>query len=67
MEDWEVEENNNIDVVKEIDYLQSSKNVEAEVNVLDEIPQSYSQQGNLKLDQTRYTIENKIMNLWIWQ
>jgi len=27
------------------------------VNLLDEIPQSYSHQGNLKLDQTRYTSE----------
>ncbi len=25
--------------------------------MLDEIPQSYSHQGNLKLDQTRYTFE----------
>jgi hypothetical protein len=27
------------------------------VNVLDEVPQSYSHQGNLELDQTRYTVE----------
>jgi hypothetical protein len=27
------------------------------MNVLDEIPQSYSHQGNLELDQTKYTIE----------
>jgi len=27
------------------------------VNVLDEAPQSYSHQGNLELDQTKYTIE----------
>jgi len=27
------------------------------VNMLDEVPQSYSHQGNLKLDQTRYTIK----------
>jgi len=36
------------------------------MNVLDEMPQSYSQQGNFKLDQTRYTTENEIMNMWIW-
>jgi hypothetical protein len=27
------------------------------VSVLDEIPQSYLHQGNLELEQTRYTIE----------
>jgi hypothetical protein len=27
------------------------------VNVLDEVPQSYSHQGNLELDQTRYLTE----------
>ncbi len=52
MEVWEVEENTNIYVLKEIEenYLQSSKYVEAQVNVLDEVPQSYSHQGNLELD-----------------
>ncbi len=25
--------------------------------MLDEVPQSYSHQGNLKLDQTKYTVE----------
>jgi hypothetical protein len=29
------------------------------VNVLDEVPQSYSHQGNPKLDQTRYTIKTQ--------
>jgi hypothetical protein len=29
------------------------------VNVLDEVPQSYSHQGNSKLDQTRYTIKTR--------
>jgi hypothetical protein len=27
------------------------------VNALDEVPQSYSHQGNLELDQTRHTVE----------
>jgi hypothetical protein len=54
-----VEENTNIDVVEEIDenYLQSFEYAEAQMNVLDEVPQSYSHQGNLELDQTRYTTE----------
>ncbi len=29
------------------------------MNVLDEVPQSYSHQGNLKLDQTKYTTETR--------
>ncbi len=29
------------------------------MNVLDEVPHSYSHQGNLELDQTRYTIETR--------
>ncbi len=29
------------------------------MNVLDEIPESYSHQGNLELDQTKYTTETK--------
>ncbi len=29
------------------------------MNVLDEVPQSYSHQGNPKLDQTRYTIKTQ--------
>jgi hypothetical protein len=29
------------------------------VNVLDEVPQSYSHQGNLKLDQTRHIVETR--------
>jgi hypothetical protein len=40
-------------------YLKSSKYAEAHVNVLDEVPMSYSHQGNPKLDQTKYTTENK--------
>jgi hypothetical protein len=54
-----VEENTNIDVVEETEenYLQSSEYVKAQVNVLDEVPHSYSHQGNLELDQTRYTID----------
>jgi Glu-tRNA(Gln) amidotransferase subunit E-like FAD-binding protein len=59
MEDWAVEKNTNIDVFEENEenYLRSSKYAEALVNVLDEVPQSYSHQQNLKLDQTRYTIK----------
>ncbi len=54
-----MEENTNIDVLEEIkeNYLQSFKYAEAQVNVLDEVPQSYSHQGNLKLDQIRYITE----------
>ncbi len=57
VEDWEVEENTNINVVEKIEenYLRSFEYAEAHVNVLDEVPQSYSHQGNPKLDQTRYT------------
>ncbi len=40
-------------------YLKSFEYVEAHVNVLHEIPQSYSHQRNIKLDQTRYTIETR--------
>ncbi len=59
VEYWEVEENTNIDVVEETEenYLRSFEYVKAQVNVLDEVPQSYSHQGNLELDQTKYTIE----------
>ncbi len=59
MEDWEVEENTIIDVVKETkeNYLWSFEYAKAHVNVLDEVPQSYSHQWNPKLDQTRYTTE----------
>jgi hypothetical protein len=54
-----VEENTNIDVLEEIkdNYLQSSKDAEAQINVLDEVPKSYSHQRNPKLDQTRYPTE----------
>jgi hypothetical protein len=40
LEDCEVEENTNIDVFEEIEifYLQSSEYVEAQVNMLDEVP-----------------------------
>jgi hypothetical protein len=59
VEDWEVEENTNINVVEETkeNYLQLFKYVEAQVNVLDEVPQSYSHQGNPKLHQTKYITE----------
>jgi hypothetical protein len=29
------------------------------VNTLDEVPKSYSHQGNLELDQTKYTTESR--------
>jgi hypothetical protein len=49
---WEVEENTNIDVLEEVEkiYLQSSEYAKAQVNMLDEVPQSYSHQGNPGLD-----------------
>ncbi len=37
--------------------MQSSKYVEAHGNMLNEIPQKYSHQGNPELDQTRYIVE----------
>ncbi len=53
-----MEENTNINVFEETkkNYLRSSKYVKAQVNVLDEIPKSYSHQGNPKLDKKKYTI-----------
>jgi hypothetical protein len=61
MEDWEAEENTNIDVFEKIEEncLRSFKYVEAHVNVLDEIPQSYSHQRNSKLDQIRYIAKTR--------
>ncbi len=54
-----MEENINIDVVEETkeNYLWSFEYAEAQVNVLDEVPQSYSHQGNPELDQTKYIAE----------
>jgi hypothetical protein len=48
-------------MVKEIgeNYLQSSEYEEAHMNVLNEIPLSYSHQGNLELDQTSYTTKTR--------
>jgi hypothetical protein len=56
-----VEENTNIDVVEETEgnYVQSFKYTKAPVNVSDEVPQSYSHQGNLELDQTKYIVETR--------
>jgi len=56
-----VEDHTNIDVVEETkkSYLQSSEYANAQVNVLDEVPYSYSHQGNLKLDQTRYIAKTR--------
>jgi hypothetical protein len=52
-----VEKKTNINVVEEIgeNYIQSFEYEEPHMNVVDEIPPSYSHQGNLKLDQTSYT------------
>jgi uncharacterized protein YozE (UPF0346 family) len=48
VEHWEVDENMNVDVFEktEENYQRSSEYVEAHVNAFDEIPQSYSHQGN---------------------
>ncbi len=48
VEDYEVEENININVFKKTkeNYLRWFEYVEAQVNVLDEVPQSYSHQRN---------------------
>ncbi len=54
-----MEKNTNINVFEEFkeNYLRPSKYAKAQVNVLDEVSQSYSHQGKLELDQTKYTIE----------
>jgi hypothetical protein len=59
VEHWEVDENTNVDVFEETkeNYPKSSKYAKVEMNALDEISQSYSHQGNLKLDQTKHTAE----------
>jgi hypothetical protein len=56
VEHWEVDENTNVDVFEKNNenYLRSYEYVEAHVNVLDEVLQSYSYLGNPKLDQTRH-------------
>jgi hypothetical protein len=52
MEHREVDENTNVDVFEETkeNYPRSFEYAKAHVNALDEIPQSYSHQGNLELD-----------------
>ncbi len=61
MEDWKVKENTNIIVLEETkeNYLKPFEYTKAQVNVLDEVLQSYSHQKNLELDQIRYIIENQ--------
>jgi hypothetical protein len=56
-----VEENTNINVLEEMEenYLRPFEYVEAQINVLDEVPQSYSHQRNPELDQTRYIAKTK--------
>ncbi len=43
----------------EENYLRSSEYAKAHVNVLDEVPQSYSHKRNLELDQIRYIIKTQ--------
>ncbi len=61
MEDQDVEENININVIEQTkeNYLRPYEYVEAHVNVLDEVPQSYSHAKIPKLNQTRYIIKIK--------
>jgi hypothetical protein len=61
MEHWEVDENTNVYVFEETkeNYPRSFEYVEAQVNALDEVPQSNSHQGNPKLDQTRYIAKTR--------
>jgi hypothetical protein len=67
MEHLEVNENTNVDVFEKTkeNYPRSYEYVEAKVNVLDEVPLSYSHQKNLKLDQTRYTTKTRDHELGI--
>jgi hypothetical protein len=54
-----VDENTNVDVFEDTKkiYPRSLEYVKAHVDALDEVPQSYSHQRNLELDQTKYTTE----------
>ncbi len=56
-----MEENTNINVIEETkeNYLRPYEYVEAHVNMLDEVPQSYLHPKNPKLNQTRYIIKTK--------
>jgi hypothetical protein len=56
-----VDENTNVDVFEKNDenYPRSYEYAKAQVNALDEVPQSYSCQGNPELDQTRLIIETQ--------
>ncbi len=56
-----MDENTNVNVFEKIEenYPRSFEYVEAQVNALDEIPQSYSYQGNLKLDQKRHVAKKR--------
>ncbi len=62
VEHWEVDKNTNVDVFEEIEenHPRSFQYVEAQVNALDEISQSYLHQGNTKLDQPRYVAETRV-------
>jgi hypothetical protein len=54
-------ENTNANVFEKIEenYPRSSEYAKAKVNVLDQVPQSYSYKGNPKLDQTKHITETQ--------
>ncbi len=56
-----MKKNTNIDVVEETkeNYLRSFEYTKAQMNVLDEVPQSYSHQRNPELEQTKYTTKTR--------
>jgi hypothetical protein len=60
-----VEENTNIDVIKEIEdnYIQSYKYEEARANVLDEILKSYPHQGNHSWIKQNTQLNSKVLEL----
>ncbi len=56
-----MEENTNINVLEgtKKNYLRPYEYAKAQVNVLDEVSQSYSHKRNLELDQTRYITKTR--------
>ncbi len=56
-----MDENTNVDVFENTEekYPRSFEYVKAQVNVLNEVLQSYFYQGNLELDQTRHIAETR--------
>ncbi len=61
VEHWKVDENTCVDVFEKTkeNYPKSFEYAQAQVNALDEVPQSYLHQRNLKLDQTRYIVKTR--------